>query len=29
MVGGRLKTGPGDDGGFVVEAELPLSRPAP
>ncbi len=29
MVGGRLKTGPGDEGGFVVEAELPLSRPAP
>ena len=29
MVGGRLTTGPGDDGGFVVEAELPLSRPAP
>jgi signal transduction histidine kinase len=29
MVGGRLTTGPGDEGGFVVEAELPLSGPAP
>ena len=29
MVGGRLTTGPGDGGGFVVEAELPLSRSAP
>ena len=29
MVGGKLKTGPGDEGGFVVEAELPLSRSAP
>ena len=29
MVGGRLTTGPGDGAGFVVEAELPLSRSAP
>ena len=27
MVGGRLKTGPGDDGGFVVEAEPPSRGP--
>ena len=29
MVGGTLKTGPGGGGGFVVEADLPIARPAP
>jgi signal transduction histidine kinase len=29
MVGGRLKVGPGEAGGFAVEAELPIGAPAP
>jgi signal transduction histidine kinase len=29
MVGGRLRVGPGDGGGFVVEAELPIREPVP
>jgi len=29
MVGGTLRTGPANGGGFVVEADLPLGAPAP
>jgi signal transduction histidine kinase len=29
MVGGRLRTGEAEGGGFLVEAELPTARPAP
>jgi len=29
MVGGTVRTGPAEDGGFVVEAELPLGGDGP
>jgi signal transduction histidine kinase len=29
MVGGKLRTGAAEGGGFLVEAELPIARPAP
>jgi signal transduction histidine kinase len=29
MVGGRLRIGPADGGGFAVEAELPIGEAAP
>jgi signal transduction histidine kinase len=29
MAGGKLSTGAAEGGGFLVEAELPIARPAP
>jgi hypothetical protein len=29
MVGGTVRTGAGDSGGFIVEAELPLDEAPP